>query len=233
MIAVAILAAGQGLRFGRGDLPKQFALIAGKPVFVYSVELYRRVESMGPLILVTNPNFVDKTIEMLTQFDCADDLTIVAGGNTRRASIRNAISWLTDNSSMSGDDRLVLHNAASPNTSELLVRRCIDMARDADAVQAYTPELRTVFEVAAGTVGSVLRRDRHAVSCDPTIYKMSVLREALNHEQRLDIPGDATTDIVNELGYSIQLVQSEYDNIKITTRWDLAAAKEAMVQTKQ
>ncbi|MDH3767467.1 MAG: 2-C-methyl-D-erythritol 4-phosphate cytidylyltransferase, partial [Gammaproteobacteria bacterium] len=197
MIAVAILAAGQGQRFGRRPLPKQFETIAGKPVFVYSVELYRGLESVGPLLLVAHPELIDETAECLVRFGCADGVTVVAGGETRRASIANAVHWLMEHGSMADDDSIILQNAASPNTREELVRRCIEVARNADAVQAYMPELRTVFAMESDTVSSVLRRGQHAVSCDPTIYRFHVLREALDSQSRFDLPGDATTDIVS------------------------------------
>ena len=226
--AAAILAAGRGVRFGRRVMPKQFEMIGNKPVFVYAVELYRGLEDVDSIVLVANPDLLDETGAMLERHRCADGVMVIPGGETRRVSIDNALQWLATNNILSGDDRIILHNAASPNTRASLVRRCIDVARTADAVQACMPELRTVFAVKSDRVASVLRRDRHVISCDPTIYRFGVLHEALAHQQRSKLPGEATTDIVHALGYQIELVSSDTDNIKITTRGDLAALIDAM-----
>ena len=231
VFAAAILAAGRGVRFGDRTLPKQFETIGAKPVFVYSVELYRQLESVDSVVLVANPALLDETREILERHGCADGVTVVPGGETRRVSIDNAIGWLDTNHVLSGDDRIILHNAASPNTRDSLVRRCIDVAKTADAVQACMPETRTVFYAESDRVASVLRRDRHVISCDPTVYRFSVLREALAHQQRSELPGEATTDIVHALGYQIELVSSDADNIKITTRGDLAALTDAMTRS--
>lgn len=229
VIAVAILAAGRGVRFGDHLLPKQFETIGDKPVFVYSVELYRELESVDSVVLVANPELLTETNDILARHGCADGVNVIPGGQTRRISIDNAVQWLAANDILSADDRIVLHNAASPNARESLVRRCIDVAKTADAVQACMPELRTVFAEKSDRVASVLRRDGHVISCDPTVYRFAVLREALAHQQRSELPGEATTDIVHSLGYQIELVRSDTDNIKITTRGDLAALIDAMI----
>ncbi len=227
MIAALILAAGKGARFGSGSLPKQFAEIAGKPLFIHSVQTYVGIAEIDRVIVVANPQWLEQTTETLKRHELVEHVTVVVGGNTRQVSVQNAAGLIAEDG-LNAQDSIILHNAASPNTSVELITRCLSAMSDSDAVQACVPDTRTISESDEQFIKRVLPRANLACHCDPTIYRGDVFKHVLETQKRNGLSGDTTSDTARDLGYSIRLVQSDYGNIKVTTRWDLAAVRAAM-----
>ena len=107
-----IPAAGNGSRF-RGDSPKQYWMLEGKPVLVHSLE---RLAAAFPLqqsyvAIAPGDRWYDPAI------GARPGVTVLrCGGATREETVRNALAALTD---VDGDDWIVIHDA---------VRPCVDAA---------------------------------------------------------------------------------------------------------
>ena len=227
MISALILAAGKGVRFGSEQLPKQFFEIDGAPLFIHSVRNYADLSEIDRLILVANPDWLEQTEEQLRRFDLSAGITVVTGGATRQVSVQNAAAAIgTDKPG--NNDAVILHNAVSPNAPAAFIRRCLAALDGCDAVQACVPDTRTVFETDGEFVEAVLPRSRLVYNCDPTIYRGDVFTALLGAQQADGMQGETTSDTALHLGYRIRLVQSDYQNIKVTNPWDLEAVRAAM-----
>ena len=232
MITALILAAGSGVRFGSGELPKQFSEINGAPLFIHSVRNYKAVPEVDRIIVVARPDLYDSTCEALTRHDAMHDVTVIRGGDTRRESIGNAVaSW--GGESPGRDDAVILHNAVSPNTSPAFISACLDALKEHDAIQACLPDIRTVFESDGEYVNSVVPRSSSFYNCDPTIYRGHVFSHIIDAQNQSGEAGETTVDTACRLGYRIRLLKSDYDNIKVTNRWDLEAVRAAMSQSSE
>jgi len=231
VIAALILAGGQGTRFGATSRPKQFAEIAGKPLFIHALQTYVELPGIGSVLLIANPDFMDSSREALRKFDLEARVTVAPGGDTRQASVRNGLDALGDVGEVLDEDAIILHNAASPNTPADTITRCIAALETAEVAQAYIPELRTLFEMKDQQVTAVLPRPSLACACDPTVYRAAALRSVMKRQEELGLRGDTTTDVALSLGMRIELVESVHSNIKITARWDMDALQAAMRNT--
>src|SRR5262245_35429521 len=107
-----IPSAGKGSRF-RGDMPKQYWILEGKPILVHGIE---RLAAAFPL---------ERTYVAVSAGDAWYEDTVGAmpevtllrcGGATRAETVRNALSLMTD---AEDDDWVVVHDA---------VRPCVDAA---------------------------------------------------------------------------------------------------------
>ena len=109
-IAVIIVAAGRGTRAG-GDLPKQWQLLAGKPVLAHTLAAFGGFRR----ILVVHPDDRPRAEAL------AGDVAIVAGGSSRDQSVRNALD------SLEGSDvtRVLIHDGARPFVSKAVIGRVI------------------------------------------------------------------------------------------------------------
>jgi len=231
MIAALVLAAGQGVRFGADGLPKQFCEIAGKPLFIHSVTTYAALPEIDRIVVTANPSFFERMGADLARYGLTDAVTLVAGGQTRQVSVRNAAAALGPLDALGRDDLVIVHNAASPNTNADYIRKCIACMPGYDAVQACVPDTRTVFEKSGELVARVLPRALLVYNCDPLIYRADVFAHLLLAQRERGSAGETTSDTALELGYRIRLVESTYDNIKVTTPWDLAAVEATMARS--
>jgi len=227
MIFVAILCGGAGTRFGPGNLPKQFEEVGSRPLFVRAIETYVNLGEPTRIFLIFNPEYVRKAEELVAKQGWKESVDIVEGGATRQASVANALAAI-EATQPSRDDVVVLHNGVSPNTPTELISRCLKAIGPSEAVQAYYPAVHTIFEVETETLGSLMDRERLGYTCDPTVYRLDLLRRVVEAQRSQSHRGERTLDTAKQLGVTIHLVESDPSNIKVTNPWDLAAVKEAM-----
>ena len=100
--AAIVVAAGQGLRAGQA-LPKQFATWRGKPVVRHSVETLLNAGATAVLVAIPEggEDIAKAALNGL-------DVQFVTGGETRQASVLNALEALN------GSERVLIHDAARP-----------------------------------------------------------------------------------------------------------------------
>jgi len=204
-----IVAAGNGQRFG-GDVPKQYALLAGKPVLAHSLEIFA---AHGPVVLVTDAAHAAFYAPLAKNFS---GLTIAHGGTTRQESVQNGLNALQNNA----PQFVMIHDAARP-----LV--------DADAITRLKAVVENGSKSAtlAATVTDTLVRDNtpidrtgvHAIQT-PQAFDYNALKAAHALAAGKTYTDD-TTLIKAENGDACTLVESPADNFKITTQADLDRAE--------
>jgi 2-C-methyl-D-erythritol 4-phosphate cytidylyltransferase len=116
----------------------------------------------------------------------------------------------------------VIHDAARPLVSGSLISRTVAAAVDCGAAAAAVRATDTVKRGdASARVVETLRREEIYLVQTPQAFRVSVLRDALA------IGSDATDEagLVELAGYTVQLVEGDARNLKITTADDLAAAE--------
>jgi 2-C-methyl-D-erythritol 4-phosphate cytidylyltransferase/2-C-methyl-D-erythritol 2,4-cyclodiphosphate synthase len=115
--AAVIVAAGQGLR-ARQPVPKQFARWRGKPVVRHAAEALLAAGA-GPLVVAIPEGAESIAGEALARLH---DVTLVAGGATRQASVRAALEALAG----SPPERVLIHDAARPDCPPEVVVRLLE-----------------------------------------------------------------------------------------------------------
>jgi 2-C-methyl-D-erythritol 4-phosphate cytidylyltransferase len=189
-------AAGAGERLG-ADMPKAFAVLGGKPMLEWSLEVLREV--CDRVVVAVPPDRVQPP-------------DYVAGGATRSESVRNALAAAPEASVV------VVHDAARPLVTVELVRRCLDALEGYDGAIAAIPVTDTVKEVEDGRV--VRTPDRHRLWAvqTPQVFRADALRQA---------GGDATDDaaLVEAAGGTVRVVEGSPENLKVTRQLDLRVAE--------
>ena len=102
-VTALIVAAGSGQRLG-GDLPKQFRLLAGKPMLRHAVEAligHPRIDAVRVVIGEGQQNQASTALDGL---DVGDP---IIGGPTRSDSVRNGLNSV-------GRRIVLVHDAARP-----------------------------------------------------------------------------------------------------------------------
>ena len=200
--AVVIVAAGSGSRFG-GNLPKQFCLLAGRPVLMHTVDRLREALPTAELVLVVSHSMKDYWLQL-----CADHAfaspRLVMGGATRSDSVRNAVL------SLNGDyDVIMVHDGARP----LVPSACVQAVEAAMADEAVDGAITSV---------AVDRAVYRAVQT-PQAFRADKMRAAYASISE-SFSDDAS--LMESLGHSnFVLTPGAPENIKITNPADLAIAE--------
>ena len=207
MATVGIVpAGGSGERLG-ADRPKAFVVCAGRPLIEWSLEV---LGSVCDRVVVAMPEGVE-----------AEGPDQVRGGESRSASVRNAVAAVED------ADVFVVHDAARPLVTRELVQRCIDaLEPGVDGAIAAVPMTDTVKEVA--TDGRVLRTlDRSTLWAvqTPQVFRADILRRALERDAAALAAATDDAWLVDDVGGVITVVESYPENLKVTRESDLRIAE--------
>lgn len=214
-ITAIIVAAGRGLRAG-GELPKQWQVIAGKPVIAWTLARFANHPEVDQIILVTNPD--DAT--HLATLDLPDNLRITDGGPTRAASVMNGLQQ--------ADDGIVLiHDVARPCLSDALISAIIATVKTDGAA---APALAVTDALWHGSTVVTGTQDRSGLFRAQTPQGFFLPKICKAHQQ---FQGDAADDVemARAAGIEVTIVAGEERNLKITTQADFARAA-ALLETE-
>ena len=212
-----IPASGTGTRFD-AELPKQYALLEGKPLLLHAIE---RLAAGFPLqmtyvVLAENDHWFERAIgrrECVTPLRC--------GGKTRAETVRNGLAALSD---VADDDWIVVHDAVRPCVdADSLARLQQELAHDAVGGLLAIPVV-CALKRADENNRSVRTEPREGLWCaqTPQMFRYSVLREAYarpGFEHCVD-----ETQAVEALGARPRLVAGSSNNLKVSYPEDLRLA---------
>lgn len=121
-----ILAGGIGSRFG-ADKPKQYCTVFGKEMIWYSIDAFRRAETIDDFIVI-----VDKTEMEKGRIASEYGVKTVEGGSSRNGSFKNALDYIAKN--YPDCERIIENNAACPMITPELIDEFINLLDDYDFV---------------------------------------------------------------------------------------------------
>lgn len=212
-VGAVVAAGGRGERLGAA-LPKALVLLAGEALVTHACRALRD-GGVTEVVVAAPAEQVTALSELLP------DVRVVAGGATRTASVRFALTALS-----AGVDVVLVHDAARPLAPASLVGRVVAaVSAGADAVVPVVAVADTVKEVdASGHVVRTLDRSALRAVQTPQGFRRDVLVAA---HKAAGEDGDATDDagLVERLGLSVATVPGSVDALKVTSRSDLLLAE--------
>lgn len=216
----AILAGGSGLRLG-GDIPKQFLMLGDRPIIQWSVDTFSACREIDGIVITCPKNEIERTRILFDSSRYSKILAIVAGGQTRQDSSRQALNALN----CSENDIILIHDAARPFIREQIILDAISVAAKDGACGIYIPVTDTVTEIQNGHITDIPERKNLYSAQTPQAFKAGVIKQShmLAEEQNLQATDDIT--LVLAMGHSVSAVDGDSMNIKITDKFDYEKAK--------
>ena len=225
-----IPAAGSGARISKKQ-PKQYALLAGKPMLWHAV----RAVCMPPVenvFVVLAPG--DKAFARQDWKAFKGKLEpLYCGGRTRRDSVYNGL--VAAMSAVDPDDWILVHDAARPCLPKRDLQKLIREAKG-DAVGAILaqPVAETVKRAQNGAGGApriASSEDRAQLwlAQTPQMFRAGLLAQALR-AARGAVTDEASA--IEQLGLKPRLVAGSRENLKVTWPEDLAIAESILKRSR-
>lgn len=211
MNSAIIVAAGRGTRLG--GIKKQFLEIEGKSVLRRSVEKFVQA-GISDIVISTIKDDLKLVEEMFS--DLKDIVCVVAGGDTRQQSVKNAFNACSE------DGIVLIHDAARPFVKVENINRVINIAEKTGAATLAIKSTDTVKIVENNIINGTLDRNKIYLVQTPQAFSKDLYRKALSK-----VNGDYTDDcqLIEKMGVDVAIVDGSRNNIKITTPEDLEYAK--------
>ena len=126
-----IFAGGSGKRMNTISRPKQFLELNGKPVIIYTIELFDNHPDIDAICVVCIESWIPFLKKQLKKFEITKVVEIVSGGETGQDSIYNGLCAANRWSVEHGDDAIVLiHDGVRPLITEQTITDNIEMVRN-------------------------------------------------------------------------------------------------------
>lgn len=220
VIDVILVAGGRGRRFG-GAVAKQFQLLAGVPLLVWSARRMSTIAGLSRLVVVAAPEEHARCRALLDPLGLP--FRLADAGEERQHSVASGLSAVDV-----GAELIVVHDAVRPLVEPAAIAVCVEAARAGGAALLATPVADTVKRAEDDVVTATVARAGLWLAQTPQIFRAEVLRRAHAEAARLGTTATDDAQLVERLGMPVRIVPASHFNRKITTQEDLAWA-EAMV----
>ncbi len=218
MKTTAIIAAGGAGRRMGGRVPKQFLMLAGRPVLRHTLERFAGAPGIDAIVLVLPAADLERGRELTQGLGVA--CSVVAGGETRQESVRRGFEAAAD------ADLLVVHDGARPLVSRQLIEQVREAAVQYGAAIAAVPAKDTLKEVDGdGRIERTIDRRRIWQAQTPQAMRRDLLETALQVAAAAGFVGTDEASLLEHAGFSVTVVEGDPNNIKITVPADLAVAE--------
>ena len=225
-VAVIICAAGASRRFG-GKRKKPFVDVAGRAVFLRSVELFSSRDDVKQILLAIAPED-----EELVNVKWGPNLSffnvkVCFGGPERFDTVKGALELVKD-----GIDLIAVHDAVRCCATAKWIDEAIAIAVKTGAAILACPVAATIKQARDNTIIKTVERAGLYEAQTPQVFKAELLKEAYRNLDNLDkskISDDS--QLVEALGHKVSIVETDSSNIKITRQSDIAIA-EAILKSR-
>jgi 2-C-methyl-D-erythritol 4-phosphate cytidylyltransferase / 2-C-methyl-D-erythritol 2,4-cyclodiphosphate synthase len=203
--AVIIVAAGRGTRMG-GEVPKQWQLLAGRPVLEHAIAAFDGL----PVVLVIHPDDRARAEGL--------GVRLVEGGATRDASVLAGLAALEG----SGTTRVLIHDGARPLVSRALIDRLVSALESHDGAAPALSVSDALWRGSEGLVRGTVDRAGLYRAQTPQAFRLAAILAA--HRAH---PGGALDDVevARAAGLDVAIVEGEETNLKLTFPGDFARAE--------
>ena len=212
-VGVAVPAAGPGRRMGGSRKP--FLELAGEPVLRHALRPFLSEPRVVAVVVALAPDDAAEPPAWITDLD--GRIRVVAGGETRTDSVRNALLALPDDV-----DIIAVHDAARPLVTRAMISECIDIAAEGRGAVAGCPAIDTMKRVdEQGRVVDTPSRVAMWHAHTPQVFPADLLRRAYEGA------GSGTDDsaLVESVGGKVQMVDGGSTDIKLTRPEDIPIAE--------
>ncbi|GHT49860.1 2-C-methyl-D-erythritol 4-phosphate cytidylyltransferase [Bacteroidia bacterium] len=208
------------------DVPKQFLLLAGRPVLMYTIEVFHRYDAEMKIILVLPASQLGYWEELCLEHQFSIPVTLVAGGESRFLSVRHGLEEVLRQAQPPLSDVLVaVHDGVRPLVSTDIIASVFEAAATHDAAYPAVNVVDTLRKVTLeGNVRDVEREQFRLVQT-PQVFHAPVLLEAYTDAPDSPHYTDDVSVVTVKLECNPQIVAGSKENIKITTPEDLMLAE--------
>ena len=220
-----LVAGGSGSRMG-SEVPKQFLPLAGKPILSHTIEQFLKIENIQ-IILVLPERDIDYWNGIVAQqqvnLTFLKSIKIVAGGKSRFQSVKNGLAHVES------DGLVAVHDGVRPLISTEIIEKSFQVANELGNSVTSVQLKDSIREVGENQQNKAVERTKFRLMQTPQTFRSEIIKKAFEVEEQSFFTDCAS--VLEFTGYSINLIDGAYENIKITTPEDLIVA-EALLKSR-
>lgn len=212
--SLIFLAGGKGTRMG-GEIPKQFRFLLGKPLALYSLEIFASLSEIDEIIIVCESQFCPLLASI------QKPLHFASPGMRRQDSVYRGLMATSSRS-----DLICVHDSARPFVEKESIIHLLEQARICGAAALAVPATNTIKQADRNQcVLRTLPREELWELQTPQAIRRSLFLKAYTHALQHKIEATDDLSLIEALGEKTYLIKGSFRNFKITTPFDWVIAE--------
>ncbi len=214
-IYAIILAAGKGVRM-KAKINKMFMPLAGKVVLEHTLSAFKEADCFEGIIVVCRGEERD-LVKKIARSIFDSGVVIVSGGETRQDSVENGLKALPKNARI-----VAVHDGARCLVQPELIEQCVKSAIEYGSGVAGKRAVDTVkIATKDGEIAGTIDRSKVVLVETPQVFQADVLKKAFEAAKKDGFLGTDESSLVERIGITPRLVESDRCNFKLTNPLDL------------
>lgn len=214
-----IFAGGTGRRMQTVSKPKQFLELNGKPVIIYTLEIFDNHPLVDGIVVVCLESWIPYLEKLLAKFGVGKVGAVVPGGSSGQESIYNGL--IAAKATYGDDCNVLIHDGVRPLITEQTVTDNIEMAnRCGNCITCVKSTETFVVQQPDGGLHIPPRADSLIARAPQTFRLADILaaHEEARKAGRNDFIDSCT--MMSYYGHTLNTIIGPTENIKITTPTD-------------
>ena len=230
-----IFAGGCGTRMNTKSKPKQFLDLNGKPIIIYTIELFDNHPQIDGIVVVCIESWIPYLKKMIRKFEITKVVRIVPGGNSGQESIYNGLCAAEEFTKEKSEKNpiVLIHDGVRPLITEETITDNIEKVKECGSCITTVPAIETVIVDNHDGTLNIPKRSDCLMARAPQSFFLDDIIGAHRRSQKEGITSFIDScSLMSHYGYKLGLVQGPMENIKITTPTDYFVLR-AMVEVHE
>lgn len=232
MNIAVIFAGGSGRRMHTQSRPKQFLEYNGKPIIIYTLELFDNHPMIDGIVVACVKDWIPFLEKMLKKFEITKVWKIVPGGETGQDSIYRGLC-AAEELSQNEEDIVLIHDGVRPLITQQTITDNIQKVKEEGSCITCVPATETFIVIQPDDSLEIPTRADSLIARAPQSF---YLKDIFAAHQQAKAEGkhdfiDSCT-MMHYYGHRLGRVIGPMENIKITTPTDYFVFK-AMVEVHE
>ena len=218
-----IFAGGSGVRMNTRSKPKQFLELRGKPIIIYTLELFDNHPLIDGIVVVCLESWIPFLKKMLKKFEINKVVKIVSGGDSGQDSIYRGLCAVEDYCKDKGEENAVvlIHDGVRPLIVDETITRNIEKVHEKGSAITVVPAIETF--VIQKEEGQMVIPDRSScllARAPQSFYLKDILSIHRKNKENGNITFIDSCSMMSYFGYKMATIEGPMENIKITAPTD-------------
>jgi len=204
-----------------GTSRKQFMLLEGSPILLHTIRKFVSSSAVSEIVVALRAEEMDWVRELLERENFAKPVRLVEGGDSRQASVENALATLAPETEL-----VSVHDAVRPFIEHSVLEKVFAEAQETGAAIVGIVPVDTVKLVHRNKIRQTIPRERLILAQTPQVFRFDLLKQAFAKAGEDGFAGTDESSLVERLEQvEVSVVPGSDRNIKITKPSDMDLAR--------
>ena len=220
---IVIVLAGGNFGNNRQNIPTQFVNVHGKPILVHSLDAYQSHPAVDEIYIVCLKGWESITKAYAQQYNITKLKGLIPAGVSGVISLRNALN--TIKKTCSAEDLVIIQEATRPMVRAEMISQLLHACEEKrSATICHSMQDYVQFNISEGKATYINRNAMIALQ-SPEAHKFSLLNEVFDKAKQTGhtLTESCCTMLMYNLGYPINFIEGNVNNIKISSDEEIAA----------